>query len=220
MAVSRRKINERYERVFSCLDTEFPDLPEGSGGRIAADGLRAAYAVIQGKAVEQAGAGDTAKAGTGERSTARINVRQYRTKLADTAVVIARKKPGFNSNFPYPSGETDEELITKTRAVVPKAVAVEADFGLRGLELDYLKSGTNLVEAFEATFDTSNEALSHRGAAVGSKKSAYQDADEFFDELDIYIRNKYADQPDKINAWNNAAHIERTTEKKVEEKKG
>lgn len=67
---------------------------------------------------------------------------------------------------------------------------------------------------------TRNFPICPKLRAGDSKKSAYQDADEFFDELDIYIRNKYADQPDKINAWNNAAHIERTTETNDGEESG
>lgn len=213
MPVAQSKINDMYERALACVDAEFPDLPAGSGGKVAADGLRAKYDVIQDSGVAQAGFGGSAKAGTGERSTARVNIRNYRKRLADTANVIARKKSGFNSNFPPPSSETDDELITRTRAVVPKAVEMKDDFIQRGLTKEYLESGTALADTFEATLDTTNEALSHRGAATGSKKSAYREADEFFDELDIYTRNQYRDQPDKINAWRNATHIERSSPK-------
>jgi hypothetical protein len=146
-----------------------------------------------------------------------LNIREYRARLAETANVIARQKPGFNSNFPPPSGETDDQLITNMRAVMAKAVEMKEDFILRGLTFQYLQSGTNLIEAFETALNTTNEALSHRGAAVGSKKSAHAEADEFFDELDIYIRNQYHDQPDKINAWRNATHIERAAKKNGDE---
>lgn len=217
MAYSRRQINDMYERVFSCLDAEFADLPVDSGGKLAADGLREAYDVIQNRGSEQTGFYGLAQAGTGQRSTARINIRDYRKRLAETASVIARKVAGFNQNYPLPYGENDDELITNTRAVVAKAVGHQSEFMQRGLKLSYLESGTALVEAFEAALDTTNEALSHRGAATGSKKSAYREADEHFDELDIYIRNNYADQPDKMNAWRNATHIERTAEKQVDE---
>ena len=213
MPVSQQKINDMYERVLSCLDAEFTDLSVGSGGKIAADGLRAAYAVIQGKSTEQAGFGGSAQAGTGQRSTARFNIRRYRSRLAETANVVARQKPGFNEHFPPPSGETDGELVTRTRAVVTKAIEMQTDLIARGLTLEYLESGSDLVDGFEATLDTTNEALSHRGAAVGSKKSAYAEADEHFDELNIFIRNQYRDQPDKLNAWRIATHIERSAKK-------
>lgn len=188
-------------------------MPAGSGGKIAADGLRAAFAVIQNKGTAQSSFSGEAQAGTGQRTTARINIRNYRSTLSETANITARKKPGFNKHFPAPSGETDDELLTNTRAVVLKAIEMKDDFLLRGLTLEFLQSGDERVVAFEAALGTTNEALSHRGAATGSKKSAYAEADEHFDELDIYIRNQYRDQPDKINAWRIASHIERAAKK-------
>ncbi len=213
MAISRRKINEMYERVLSCLDAEFTDIPVGSGGAAAEAGFRAAYQIIQQSGSAQAGFSGSAQAGTGQRTTARFNIREYRSRLATTANIIARQIPGFNEHFPAPSGETDDELITNTRAVAIKAVELKDEFNLRGLTNEYLNSGTALVDDFEAALDTTNEALSHRGAAVGTKKSAYQEADEHFDELNIYIKNHYRDQPDKMNAWRNATHIEKSAKK-------
>jgi hypothetical protein len=213
MAVSLNKINDRYYRALACVDAEFPDMPADSGGKIGADGLRAAFAVIQDKGTAQSGFSGEAQAGTGERTTARINIRNYRSSLAETANIIARKKPGFNELFPSPSGETDDELLTNTRAVAAKASEMKEDFLLRGLKKEFLESGDERIAAFETALGTTHEALSHRGAATGGKKSAYQDADEHYDELDIYIRNQYSDQPDKLNAWRNATHIERNSPK-------
>ena len=38
MAVSQAKLNDMYERVLSCLDAEFTDLPAGSLAEAAATG--------------------------------------------------------------------------------------------------------------------------------------------------------------------------------------
>lgn len=217
MPYTQRQLNDMYERALSCLDAEFTDLPAGSGGAVAADGLRTAFDEIRQQGSAQSGFGDSAQAGTGQRSLARRNIRAYRSRLANTANVIARKKAGFNEHFPVPSGETDDELLTNTRAVIDKAILNKADFIERGLTEAFITSGNDLLTEFEAALDTTNEALSHRGAAVGSKKSAYREADENFDELNIFIKNHYRDQPDKLNAWRNATHIERTKKKKEEE---
>lgn len=217
MPYTQGQLNDMYERALACIDAEFADLPKPSGGDTAAHGLRNAVSAIRGQGSAQAGFSDSAQVGTGQRSAARISVRDYRKRLTRTANVIARKKPGFNQNFPSPHGETDDELIAHTRAVAVKAVENSADFTLRGISQAYLESGAELVDAFEASFVPTNAALSHRSAATGSKKSAYREAEEFFDELDIYIRNHYFDQPDKLNAWRVATHIERTKKKKDEE---
>jgi hypothetical protein len=217
MAVSKRLLDEMYERALSCLDAEFDDIPAGSGGAESEAGFRGAVAETQEMSAAQAGAGDAAKVGTGQRTVARINMKQWRNSLAETASIIARKKPGFNSEFPLPYGEDDDELLTESRAIAPKAIANQTDFTDKGLEEAFVKSGDELIAAFQAALDMTNEALSHRGAATGGKASAYQRADEFFDELDIYIRNKYKNQPDKLNAWRIATHIEQAPKKKKEE---
>lgn len=213
MSASRRAINEMYGRALACLDAEFADLPAGSGGEESATGLRAAVAEIEEESAAQTSAGNTAKVGTGQRTTARINLREWRKALARTSNIIARRNPGFNADYPPPHGETDDELLTNSRAVAPKAQTALADFTRRGLADTYVKSGSELIEAFETALNATNAALSHKSAATGGKRSAYREADENFEELDIYIRNRYAGQPDKINAWNVATHIERAAKR-------
>lgn len=217
MGTSRRKINEMYERALACVDTVFADLPADSGGKRAADGLRNAFASIREKAEAQTVFTDSAKVGTGERSAARFNIREYRRRLAETANIIARQKVGFNRNFPPASSETDAELLTQTRVVAAKALESKDDFIERGLTQEYLESGADLIEAFQNALRNTNESLSQRGAATGGKTSAYTEASDFFDELDIFIRNYYRDQPDRINAWRNATHVERSAVKKSAE---
>lgn len=113
MKVSRRKINEMYERALACLDAVFTDLPANSGGKTAADGLRSAFAAIREKGEAQTGFTDSAKVGTGERSMARFNIREYRRRLAETANIIARQKAGFNRSFPPASGKQMTNLSRK-----------------------------------------------------------------------------------------------------------
>ena len=217
MAFSQRVLNERYSRCLACVDAEFADMPAGSGGRVAADGLREAFEEIQELDATQAGAGNTVEVGTGQRALARLNLKEWRKALARTANVEARNNAGFNRDFPPPHGENDDELITESRAVAPKAARHVAVFTNRGLDEHYVLSGEALIDAFETALGATTTALSHRGAATGGKRSAYGRAAEVFEDLDLYIRNKYANQPDKIHAWNNASHLERPARKKNSE---
>jgi hypothetical protein len=45
------------------------------------------------------------------------------------------------------------------------------------------------------------------------KNQAYKDADANFGMLDIYIRNRYRNQPAKLAAWKIASHIERSAKR-------
>ena len=62
MAVSRSKINDMYERVLLLSGrAKLRICPPVRAVNLAADGLRAAYGVIQSKSTEQAGFGDSGR---------------------------------------------------------------------------------------------------------------------------------------------------------------
>ncbi len=218
MPYLQKNINDMYRRALAALDAEFDDLPADSLGAEAADELRAAFAIIEQKSGAKMNLDGAAQAGTAQRGAARRNLQEFLRILADTANTIARRKAGFNQQFPSPAGKNDRELLNDARAAAPVAVAGKADFIRYGLKEPFIQSGADLITAFETSFAATDEALASRGAAVGSKKEAVEDADDAFDDLDRYIRNHYSDQPEKIAAWKIATHIERSPSKKSEDK--
>lgn len=217
MPYLQRNINDMYRRAVAALDAEFADLPAGSLGAEAADGLRTALAVIERESGAQTNLDGTAQAGTAQRAVARRNLFDYLKTLANTANTIARRQPGFNRRFPSPTDKNDQELLSDARAVAPEAAANEAVFIRYGLKETLINSGAGLIAAFENSFEQTDEALASRGAAVGTKKAAAEDADDYFDDLNRYIRNHYSDQPAKLAAWKIAAHIERSPTKKKDD---
>jgi len=217
MPYLQKNINDMYRRALAALTTEFADLPAGSLGAEAAEELRTAFAVIEEKSSAKTNLDGTAQEGTAQRTIARRNLFDYLKTLAATANTISRRQPGFDQLFPSPNGKNDRELLNDARAAAPVAVAKKADFVRYGLKDAFIQSGVDLIAAFEASFTATDEALASRGAAVGSKREAVEDADDSFDELDRFIRNHYRDQPEKIAAWKIASHIERTPKKKKTE---
>ncbi len=213
MPYLQRNINDMYRRALAALDAEFADLSAGSLGAEAADGLRAAFAVIEQKGGAKSGFDGTAQAGTAQRTVDRRNLFDFQKTLANTAMTISRRQPGFNQHFPSPAGKNDQELLNDARAAAPEAVTKESDFVRYGIKKAFIASGADLIAAFEASFEATDEALASRGAAVGSKKEAVEDADDSFGDLDRYIRNHYSDQPAKLAAWKVASHIERSPKK-------
>jgi len=200
-----------YNRVLDSLPTEFADLPPDSEGAEAAEGLSEEYNIIVGKSALQSGFKGTAQEGTAQRTVARQNIREYMSTLARTGRSIARKKPGFEQNFPPPSDKNDVELLTDARAVAVKAMEYKTDFTGRGLKVEYLQSINNYIADFDNSLDATNSAVGLGGAAVGGKNAAYDRADEHFDVLDDFIRNFYRDQPEKLAAWKIVSHIRRST---------
>jgi hypothetical protein len=214
MADSQRAINDMYLRSLDCRDTVLTDMPAGSEGAIDAENLRGQYDIIIAETAAQSGFGGTAKMGAGQRKLVRKHIYNYLAALHTSAEILGRKHPGFEQNFPSPSGKDDNELLADARAVVLKAIDNKTLFLGRGIELAFLESGEAFITDFEESLDTSYDALSSRGEAVGSKKSAYDLADEYFDSLNDFVKNFYRDQPAKLAAWKIATRIERPAKKK------
>ena len=214
MAASQRAINDMYLRALECRETVLTDMPPDSEGALAADGLRAQYDIIIANTAAQSGFSGTSKMGAAQRRLARKHIFDYLSRLAASAKIIGRKNPGFEQNFPSPSGKDDNQLLADARSVAPKAIEHQALFTGRGIKLAFLESGAGFVEDFEESLETSYDALSSRGEAVGGKLSAYDAADEFFDSLNDFVKNFYSDQPQKLAAWRNATRVERSPQKK------
>ena len=206
-----------YRRALECRDTVLTDLPPDSEGALAAEGLREQYDIIIAQTAAQSGFSGTSKMGAAQRKLARKNIYDYLATLHGSAEIIGRKIVGFEQNYPSPSSKDDNELLADARAVAPKAIEDKNLFIGRAIKLEYLESGAEFVEDFEESLDTSYGAQSSRSEATGSKASAYDKADEFFDSLDDFVKNYYRDQPQKLAAWKNATRIERSPRREKKE---
>jgi hypothetical protein len=214
MPYKQAAINDMYLRAIECVDTVLTDMPPDSEGALAALGLREQYAIIIAGTAAQSGFSGTARMGAAQRALARKHIYDYLARLSGSAKIIGRKNPGFEQNFPSPSGKDDNQLLADARSVAPKAIEQKTLLMGRGYTLEYLQSGAGFVEDFEESLETSYDALSSRGEAVGGKLSAYDKADEFFDSLNDFVKNFYRDQPQKLAAWRIATRIERSPQKK------
>jgi hypothetical protein len=201
-----------YGRALQCVDTVLTDLPP-EGAEDAA-GLREQYNIIIQSSAAQSGFDGVSRQGTAQLNAVHKNIFDFLSTLSRSAKIIGRKQPGFEQNFPAPSGKDKNELLTEARAVAPKAVENKALFMKRGIKKEYLESGAEFVEDFEEALGVARGALSSRGEAVGGKASAYDAADEFFDSLNDFVKNYYRDQPQKLAAWKIATRVERSPQKK------
>jgi len=217
MRFSQSSVNDMYLRVIECVDTVLTDMPPDSEGALAAQGLREQYDIIIASTAAQSGFSGTARMGAAQRALARKNIYDYLMALSRSAKIIGRRETGFEQNFPSPAGKDNNQLLADARSVAPKAIEHKTLLMGRGYTLEYLQSGAGFVEDFEESLETSYDALSSRGEAVGGKLSAYDKADEFFDSLNDFVKNYYRDQPQKLAAWRIATRIERSPARKKEE---
>lgn len=214
MAYTLKAIKEMYNRVLDIVRAEFTDLPPESAGANAVEGLQTQYDIIVQKDADKSSFSGTAQKGSAIRAVARRNLYDYQMTLSNTSKIIARKKTGFDENFPSPSTMNDDQLLSAVRASSAKAVEHKTDFIAQALTQEFLESGAGFITDFDNSLDITNEASGSRGAAVGAKNAAYEKAGEHFDVLDNFIRNFYREDAAKLNAWKIASRIERSPKKK------
>ena len=214
MGYKQSSIRDMFNRVLDILPVEFADLPAGSVAATAAADLQTQYNVVISESGDQSGFEGTGKQGTALRSVARHNIRDYLSTLSKTARSVSRQMPGFDKNYPPPSGMDDTELLNEARAVAPKALADKEIFTGRGLKLEFLESINGFIDDFDASQDTTNIAEGSRGASVSEKNTAYEKGLDDVNILNDFIRNFYRDQPAKLAAWKIASHIDRSPKKK------
>jgi len=211
-----------WKRAVVCLDTELADLPRESDGAAAGERLRIEIPIIERESAAQTAQGGTAKQGTAQRRVARNRIREILNALAKTADTIARRKPGFDEQFPMPYGSrNDEQLLALARATQIKAAENREDFERLGITREFMDSIAPEIEAFADALETTSAAVGSRGAAVsGIDESTKRGADDF-EDLNTFVRNFYRDRPEKLAAWRIATHVERApVRKKKDEAKG
>ncbi|MCD9188731.1 MAG: hypothetical protein LUM44_20095 [Pyrinomonadaceae bacterium] len=209
MTDDERREQDMFKRALAALTAEFSDLPEQPEIRSAIQIFRAAVARIDAESASQNTHQDTAQEGTVERKVARRAIREFMERYAKTAYTIARRRPGFDENFPMPYGKNDEQLLAAARSVDEKALLEREAFLGLGIKPAYLEASAAKIEAFAAALDKSNAATVSRGAAVSGRKNAFDEAEDNFLVIDTYIKNAYADDPAKLDAWRIATRIER-----------
>ena len=214
LGYTQKAVRDMFNRVLDILPVEFADLPKPSEANTAAEDLQLQYNIVISESGAQSGFEGTGEEGTAVRAVARQNIRDYLSTLAKTARSLSRKTPGFDQNYPPPSGMDDAELLNEARAVGPKALADQAAFIGRGLTLEFIQSIDDFIPDFEAAQDVTNVATGSRGASVAEKNAAYEQGLEDVDVLNNFIRNFYRGQPAKVAAWEIASHIERSPKRK------
>ncbi|CAN5322262.1 hypothetical protein BH10ACI1_BH10ACI1_35070 [soil metagenome] len=214
MAYKQGSVRDMFNRVLDILPVEFADLPAGSAAADAAADLQTQYNAVISESGAQSGFEGTGEEGTVLRAVARQNIRDWMSTLGRTARSISRQTPGFDKNYPPPSGMDDTELLNEARAIAPKAIADKTIFIGRGLTNAFITSIDGFITDFDASQDTTNAADGSRGAAVSEKNTAYEKGLDDVDVLNDFIRNFYRTQPAKLAAWKIASHIERSPKKK------
>ncbi|HWW76606.1 MAG TPA: hypothetical protein VNZ44_14515, partial [Pyrinomonadaceae bacterium] len=201
---------ERGQRVLLLMRTFEPDFPSGSKGSTLTSELEGKLADSDAQEVKRADSTRKRRQGTAARADARKAARRMLKTTSDTAEPLTLDHPEMKGLFkPAPGGNNDAELMTAVRSAANAASQYAALFTESGLPpafFDQMRAKANDIEVAAAQQD---EAIREGVAATAALEELHREIDEIVDRLDPLVRNKYANDPAKLAAWESASRLER-----------
>jgi hypothetical protein len=175
----------------------------GAAHQVFAD-LQSATARVELKGAAFGSGRSDAKHGTQTRNATR------ETLLDDMfAIREAGKVMDVEEKFPYPSRDSDEQLLQMADVYATNALPLKAQFIAHELPVDFLDN----LAANKAALQS---AIAGRLNAVGNHIAAREEMDDALADGVANVRRltglmkvKYANNPGKLAEWMAASHIER-----------
>lgn len=187
-----------------------------SSGIVAAQAaiLAAVINTLQTLAGDQTAGMSDARFQYSNKATARENLREALSDIAETARSMVYQFPGIDLKFRMPRNNNDADLLAKSRAFLTDATPLKNDFIAYEMNADFLTELQETIEAFEQSVnaqgsatDAHIEATADIGAEVRKGMIAVR-------TMDAPVRNKYRGNAGKIAAWESASHVERESKSK------
>jgi hypothetical protein len=139
-------------------------------------------------------------------------------RVARTAKLIEKKKPGFANAFEMPGGYLSyQDLIDKAQAFAIEGAKNQTDFDKYGLKEEFFNDlSQDVAELGEAS---EGQADAKRGGvgATADTETILENALDVRGELKVAIENHYRNDAAKLAEWHTASHIRnRRSEPKTE----
>lgn len=144
-----------------------------------------------------------------DKDTARENLRQMLSEIAETARSMVYQFSGVDLKFRMPRNHNDADLLGKAHAFQTEAAPLDADFQGYGMERSFLADLQRLIDDFEASLGEAGTAIDSHVKATAEIGAEMRKGMVAVRTMDGVIRNKYRRNVGKLAAWLSASHIER-----------
>ncbi|HEX8370310.1 MAG TPA: hypothetical protein VF604_17315 [Pyrinomonadaceae bacterium] len=214
MNIHVRRRNDTFIRIRQFGLDNAVDFPAGSVGKQQFAEIAAVVDLIEQLAGAQAQGRGGARFAFHGKGTARENLREAVSEIADIARSMVYEFPGIDLKFRVPRNVTDAELLAIANAFLAEALPYQADFVRYGLAAAFMTDLQADIEAYE-------ESLGAPGTATDAHVEATEELDAAVRRgmiarriSDGVVRLKYKNDSGKLAAWTSASHIEKAPEKK------
>jgi hypothetical protein len=134
-----------------------------------------------------------------------------------TARSMSREFLGSKEKFRLPSNKDGETWLVTARGFSTEVVPLEEEFVRRGIAPDFVDDLKARIHAVEQAAEGQAQAWAARVVATAALAGAAQQGLEAVRELDVIVRNIYADNEAELAAWESANHVERAPRRAEEE---
>jgi hypothetical protein len=156
------------------------------------------------KAAAQTGNIGLARQHTSTRGDAR---RELRLDLE--AINRAARIMGLANEFSLPTEGNDRLLLNAARAFAANALPLKAQFIAHEMPEDFLEDLAADIAAFEEAIADQSDAVGGHVAAGAALEELFDEASELQKKLDGFMRNKFANNAERLASWTRASHVER-----------
>lgn len=171
--------------------------------------LTAASTALELAASTQVAGTDENAGGVDVRVTTARDLRDYLKYLSRTAPTLESTHPGITPTFRLPRTSSYPALIAKANSVIDAATPLEALFVAAGLPATFLTELQALLTAFEnATGMKQSGGITRVTGTAGLAARARAGVGAAI-KLDVYVRNHFRGNAEKLAAWTHARRIER-----------
>src|SRR5205085_7008552 len=156
---------------------------------------------------QQDSAARMAKQNTQSKAALRTVLRADLKRISETARGMEFDSPGLAARFKLPP-MTDQRLVAAARAFLTDAEPLKADFIKNEMPADFLDQLRRHLADFEAAVEAQSRGTERRVSASAGISDVLQRAVRAVQQLNPIVRNKLANDPAALAAWDSARHIE------------
>ena len=133
------------------------------------------------------------------------------------AINRAARIMGLGNEFQLPPEDNDRLLLNAARAFAANALPLKAQFIAHEMPEDFLEDLAADIAAFETAIANQNDAVGGHVAAGEALDDLFDEATEQQNDLDGFMRNKFANNAEVLAEWTRASHVERAPKRKKPE---
>lgn len=210
----QRRRFERLARSRDVAATHSDAFPANSVGGKALANISSKLAEIETLDAARSTGERNYQHGTSIKRDKREALRKLLAAMSETAATMALDFPEYKDRFRRPTSNfNDQNILTTARSFHTEATPDKARFIEYNMPADFLEKLNELIEDFEGAVNQQNVGKGGRRANSVAIDAALDAGEKDLERLDTAMRNRFADDPATLAAWESARRLQSAPKK-------